>query len=179
MAYPKPITRTLLSEEQLAARIDALAADIARDYAGKDLLLVAVLKGSVVFLADLMRALSRYEMPVHIDFMVVSSYGTDTVSSGTVQIKLDLKVDIRDRNLLLVEDIIDSGLTLNYLRRLLATRAPASVEVCALLNKPARNKIDIAARYVGFDIPDEFVVGYGLDYAEDYRELPFVGIAEA
>lgn len=166
------LDRVLLSADRIRARIGELAADIDRDYAGRDLLLVGVLKGAVMVMADLSRAL---HVPVDMDWMAVTSYGSGTKSSGVVRILKDLDRDITARNVLVVEDIIDSGLTLSWLLRNLASRGAASVEVCALLRKPEAAQVAVDVRYVGFDIPNEFVVGFGLDYAERYRNLPFVG----
>ena len=149
------------------------ASEISRDYAGRDLLLVGVLKGAVFFMADLMRELT---IPCEIDFMAISSYGAGTDSSGVVRILKDLDLNISGRNVLVVEDIIDSGLTLSYLVRSLTARKPASVDVCALLTKPERREVDVPVRYIGFEIPNEFVIGYGLDYAERYRNLPHVAV---
>ena len=166
------LKEVLLTEEQIRARIEELAAEIWRDYEGKDLLLVGVLKGAVLVMADLMRALPG---SVPMDWMAISSYGSGTKSSGVVRIMKDLDMDIHGRHVLIVEDIIDSGLTLSWIRSNLESRHPASVEICALLRKPDVAKVDINVRYVGFDIPNEFVVGYGLDYAEQYRNLRVVG----
>ena len=166
------LTRVLFTPEQIKHRLAELSRDIERDYAGQDLLLVGVLKGAVMVMADLARALhSHCEM----DWMAVSSYGSGTKSSGVVRIMKDLDRDISGRDVLVVEDIIDSGLTLSWLLANLGSRRPASLEVAALLRKPEAAKVDVGVRYVGFDIPNEFVVGYGLDYAERYRNLPFVG----
>src|SRR3954453_22601681 len=165
------LERILVSEEQITARLKELAAEIDNDYAGRDLLLVGVLKGAVMVMADLSRALRS---PIQMDWMAVSSYGSGTKSSGVVRILKDLDRDISGRHVLVVEDIIDSGLTLSWLLRNLRSRNPASVEVCALLRKPEAAHTDLAVRYVGFDIPSQFVVGYGLDYAERFRDLPFV-----
>ena len=162
----------LVTEEQIRARLIELADQIDRDYAGRDLLLVGVLKGAVMLMADLARLLHS---PVEMDWMAVSSYGSGTKSSGVVRILKDLDRDITGRNVLVVEDVIDSGLTLSWLLRNLRSRGPASVEVCALLRKPEAIEVDVEVRYVGFDIPKEFVVGYGLDYDQKYRNLPFVG----
>jgi hypoxanthine phosphoribosyltransferase len=166
------LAEVLLSEEQIQARLREVAAEVDRDYEGRDLLLVGVLKGAVMVMADLARHLhSRAQM----DWMAVSSYGSGTRSSGVVRILKDLDRDITGRDVLVVEDILDSGLTLSWLLRNLGSRNPASVEVCTLLRKPDAARVDVDVRYVGFDIPNEFVVGYGLDYAEAYRNLPFVG----
>src|SRR5918998_3056807 len=162
-----------MSEQDIATRVRELAAEVDADYAGREILLVGVLKGAVMFMADLARALST---PVSMEFMAVSSYGSSTSSSGVVRILKDLDRDIADRHVLIVEDIIDSGLTLSWLRGNLESRRPASLEVCTLLRKPDATKVPVPVRYVGFDIPNEFVVGYGLDYAERYREMPCVGV---
>ncbi len=167
------VAEILIDEEPLQVRIDELGREISADYEGRDLLLVGVLKGAVFFLADLMRRLS---VPCEIDFMAISSYGAGTDSSGVVRILKDLDASIAGRDVLVLEDIIDSGLTLSYLMRSLAAREPASLEVCALLTKPERREIEIPVRYVGFEIPNKFVIGYGLDYAERYRNLPYIGV---
>jgi hypoxanthine phosphoribosyltransferase len=167
------VSEILIDEPTLQARIAELGEEISNDYAGKDLLLVGVLKGAVFFMADLMRALS---VTCEVDFMAISSYGAETDSSGVVRILKDLDIPLQDRHVLVVEDIIDSGLTLSYLMRNLRARRPASLEVCALLTKPGRREIDVPVRYVGFEIPNKFVVGYGLDYAERYRNLRYVGV---
>ena len=163
----------LIEEDVLQGRIAELGAEVSRDYEGKDLLLVGVLKGAVFFLADLMRELS---VPCEIDFMAISSYGAGTDSSGVVRILKDLDMNIAGRDVLVVEDIIDSGLTLSYLMRSLTARKPSSLEVCTLLTKPERREVDVPVRYVGFEIPNKFVIGYGLDFAERYRNLPYIGI---
>jgi hypoxanthine phosphoribosyltransferase len=165
----------LVPAEELNRRVPELAAEVSRDYAGKDLLLIGVLKGAVFFLSDLMRHL---DIPVEVDFMAVASYGSATKSSGVVRILKDLDAAIEGRDVLIVEDIVDSGLTLQYLMRNLGSRNPRTLEVCALLTKPERRKVDLPTRYVGFEIPDRFVVGYGLDYAERHRNLPFVAVLE-
>ena len=162
-----------IEEDALQARIAELGREISDDYRGRDLLLIGVLKGAVFFMADLMR---RIEIPCEVDFMAISSYGAGVDSSGVVRILKDLDVPIEGRNVLVVEDIIDSGLTLSYLLRNLEAREPASLEICALLTKPARREIDIECRYIGFEIPNRFVIGYGLDFAERYRNLPFVAV---
>jgi hypoxanthine phosphoribosyltransferase len=162
----------LITKEEIDAKLAELAAKIDAAYAGKDLLLVGVLKGAVMVMADLARALSS---PLTMDWMAVSSYGAGTQSSGVVRILKDLDTDIQGRDVLIVEDIIDSGLTLSWLLSNLGSRGPASLKVCALLRKPDAVEVDIDVEWVGFDIPNEFVVGYGLDYAERYRNLPFVG----
>ncbi len=170
---PPEIERVIISEADIAAKVAALARAVDDDYAGREVLLVGVLKGAVMFMADLARALRT---PVSMEFMAVSSYGSATSSSGVVRILKDLDRGIEGKHVLIVEDIIDSGLTLSWLMRNLASRHPASIEVCALLRKPEAAKVDLPVRYVGFDIASEFVVGYGLDYAERYRDLPFVGL---
>ena len=173
------IGEILVQADELQHRIKEMAAEVSRDYKGRDLLLIGVLKGAVFFLADLMRHL---DIPCEVDFMAVSSYGSSTDSSGVVRILKDLDAPLEGRNVLIVEDIVDSGLTLQYLMRTLEARNPASIEVCALLTKPERRKVDTPARYVGFEIPDKFAIGYGLDYDERYRNLPYVatlmGIAD-
>src|SRR6187401_801564 len=164
----------LLTEEEIAAKVRELGARISADYVGRRITLVSVLKGSLPFMADLMRAI---DIPVRIDLMEVSSYGgVTTESSGLVRILKDLSATIEGRDVLLVEDIIDTGLTLNYLLRYLRGKNPRSLRICALLDKPARRLVDIPIDYVGFVIPDEFVVGYGLDFGEYYRNLPFIGV---
>lgn len=166
------LERVLLSESELAEGIGRLAAEIDKDFDGREILLVGVLKGAVMVMADLSRALHR---PTTMDWMAISSYGAGTKSSGVVRILKDLDTDIEGRHVLVVEDIIDSGLTLSWLLSNLRSRNPASLEVCALLRKPDAAKVEIDVKYVGFDIPNEFVVGYGLDYAERFRNLPFIG----
>jgi hypoxanthine phosphoribosyltransferase len=165
------IADVLVEEVALQQRIAALGDELSRDYAGREPLLVGVLKGAVFFMADLVR---RITIPCEIDFMAVSSYGSGTDSSGVVRILKDLDANIEGRHVLIVEDIVDSGLTLSYLVRNLQARRPASLEVCALLTKPDRRKTDIICRYVGFEIPNRFAIGYGLDYGERYRSLPYV-----
>lgn len=167
------IDSVVVSAEQIAGRIAEMAELISADYADRDLLLVGVLKGAFVFMADFARALSR---PVEVEFMAVSSYGQSTSSSGVVRILKDLDKDITGKHVLVVEDILDSGLTLSWLLKNLASRSPASVEVVTLFRKPDAVSVEVDVRYVGFDIANEFVVGYGLDYAERYRDLPFVGV---
>ena len=169
----KNIEKVLLTEDQLEQRIKELGAEITRDYQGKELVLAAVLRGSYVFMADLTRAI---DLPLTVDFMAVSSYGAGTVSSGQVEIKKDLSDPIEGKNLLIIEDILDSGNTLYYLMDVLSARHPASIRICTLLDKPERRVKPIKADYAGFVIPDSFVVGYGLDYAEKYRNLPYVGV---
>jgi hypoxanthine phosphoribosyltransferase len=166
------LEKVLITEEQIQRRLAEMAGEIDTDYEGRDLLLVGVLKGAVMVMADIARTLHS---AVEMDWMAVSSYGSGTKSSGVVRILKDLDKDITGRNVLIVEDIIDSGLTLSWLMSNLSSRGPASVEVCTLLRKPEAAQVDVPVRYVGFDIPNEFVIGYGLDYAERYRNLPFVG----
>jgi hypoxanthine phosphoribosyltransferase len=165
------IGETLVSSEELRRRVAELGEEVSRDYRGRDLFMIGVLKGAVLFLADLMRSLS---VPCEVDFMAVSSYGSQTDSSGVVRILKDLDAPIEGRHVLIVEDIIDSGLTLHYLMRNLRARNPASLEVCALLTKPERLRVDLSPRYIGFEIPDRFAVGYGLDHAQHYRNLDYV-----
>lgn len=165
------VKEIVFSEEQIQNRIAEIGAQITEDYAGESVLIIAVLKGAAVFLADLIR---NIDLPVEIDFMVVSSYGVDTKSSGVVRILKDLETGIEGKHVLIAEDILDSGLTLKYLLRNLSTRKPKSLEVCCLLKKDKNQ--NIRSRYIGFECPDEFVVGYGLDYAERYRNLPYVGV---
>ena len=169
----RAVTDVLIDQEALQHRIAELGEEVSADYAGRDLLLVGVLKGAVFFMADLMRGLS---IPCEIDFMAISSYGDSTDSSGVVRILKDLDINIEGRDVLVVEDIIDSGLTLSYLMRNLEAREPASLEICALLTKPERREIEVPVRYVGFEIPNRFVIGYGLDFAERYRNLPYVAV---
>ena len=167
------IERVLFSEEELDRRVSEIAAEINRDYAGKEPMLISVLRGSFVFMADLIR---KIEVPCTVDFMSVSSYGRGTTSSGQVQITKDLSDDIERKDIIVVEDILDSGNTLSYLLQLLQARKPASMKLCTLLDKPDRRVKEVHVDYTGFTIPDEFVVGYGLDYAEKYRNLPYIGI---
>jgi hypoxanthine phosphoribosyltransferase len=167
------IGEILVEEQALKRRITELATEISADYAGKELLLVGVLKGAIFFIADLMREL---DVVCEVDFMAISSYGAATDSSGVVRILKDLDATLEGRHVLIVEDIVDSGLTLSYLMRNLESRGPASIEICALLTKPARRAIEVPVRYVGFEIEDRFVVGYGLDFAERYRNLPYVAV---
>lgn len=167
------VEEVLLSGEEVQARVAELGAELAADYAGRDPVLVSVLKGSIIFLADLVRAMP---IPLSIDLMEVSSYGASTESSGQVRILKDLSTSITGREVIVVEDIIDTGLTLNYLLRYLADKGPASVKICCLLDKPARRLAEIEIQYRGFTIPDRFVIGYGLDYGERYRNLPYIGV---
>jgi len=170
---PSYISEVLIAEEALQKRIAELGAEISKDYQGHNLLLLSVLKGSVLFLSDLIR---RITVPHAIDFMATSSYGAGVASSGVVRILKDLDSPIEGRDVLIVEDIIDTGTTLDYLMRILRARMPRSLEICTLLNKPSRRKVEVPVKYVGFDIPNKFVVGYGLDYAELYRNLPYVAV---
>lgn len=165
--------RILLSEEEIREKVKELGEVITRDYRGKNLLLVTVLKGAVVFLADLMRWI---DTPAEIDFMIVSSYGSGVKTSGVVKIVKDLDIPLADKDILIVEDILDSGMTLSYIKELLQGRAPQSIRIVTLLDKPSRRKVELQADYSGFTVPDEFVVGYGLDYDEKYRNLPYIGI---
>ncbi|MSO42211.1 MAG: hypoxanthine phosphoribosyltransferase [Solirubrobacterales bacterium] len=165
------IGETLVSEEDLGRRVIELGAEVSRDYEGRDLVLVAILKGAVPFLADLMRSIT---VPTELDFMAVSSYGSSTDSSGVVRILKDLDASISGREVLIVEDIIDSGLTLQYLLKNLMARNPSSLEVCALLTKPERRRVDLPIRYVGFEIPNRFAIGYGLDHDQRFRNLSYV-----
>jgi len=169
------VGEVLIDEDRLQERIRELGQELSRDYEGRELLLVGVLKGAVFFMADLMRNLT---IPCEIDFMAISSYGDSTDSSGVVRILKDLDINIEGRDVLIVEDIIDSGLTLSYLMRNLEARGPASLEICSLLTKPERREADVPVRYIGFEIPNRFVIGYGLDFAERYRNLPYVGILD-
>jgi hypoxanthine phosphoribosyltransferase len=167
------VGEVLIEPDALSARVAELGAEISADYTGRDLLLIGVLKGAVFFMADLMRKLT---IPCEVDFMAISSYGASTDSSGVVRILKDLDINIEGRHVLVVEDIIDSGLTLSYLMRNLDSREPATLEICALLTKPDRREIDVPVRYVGFEIPNRFVIGYGLDFGERYRNLPYVAV---
>ncbi|MFO7171422.1 MAG: hypoxanthine phosphoribosyltransferase [Bacillota bacterium] len=168
-----PQVEELISPQALAARVEELAAQIRRDYQGRSLLVVGVLKGAFVFTADLVRALGGLD--VQVDFIAVSSYGAATETSGTVRILKDLDMPVEGRHVLLVEDILDTGLTLRYLRDYLSRQRPASLRVCVLLDKPSRRKVEVPVDYVGFTIPDRFIVGYGIDWAEQFRHLPYVG----
>ena len=169
----RDIQEVLFSEEQLSRRVGQLADEITRDYQGKEVMLVSVLRGSFIFMADLCR---RIKLPCTVDFMAVSSYGTGTSSTGQVQITKDLSGDIAGKHLIVVEDILDSGNTLSYLLNVLEQRQPASIRLCTLLNKPERRVKPVKLHYAGFTVPDAFVVGYGLDYAERYRSLPYIGV---
>jgi hypoxanthine phosphoribosyltransferase len=169
----KALHEVLFTREELLARVGELGREISTDYAGKAPILVGALKGVMCFMADLVRAIT---IPIEVDFMAVSSYTTEERDKGVVRVIKDLDLPITDRHVIFVEDVIDTGLTLNYLLRSLSARGPASLEVCTLLNKPTRRLMDIPLKYKGFDLPDFFVVGYGLDYAERYRNLPFIGI---
>lgn len=169
------IREIYLDQQTIARRIAELGAQITRDYAGKQPYMICILKGSIVFYADLIRAI---DLPVHVDTMAVSSYGSSTISSGNVRVRQDLAEDIADKDVIVVEDIIDSGHTLSALTKMLRDRSPASLRVVTFLDKPSRRKVEFKGDYVGFEIPDEFVVGYGLDYAQKYRNLPYLGILE-
>lgn len=167
------IERVLLSEKEIIAKVKELGHELTQDYIGKELLVVGILKGSNVFMSDLIRQIN---LPLKIDFMMVSSYGNATQSTGVVKIIKDIEQNISGKHVLIVEDIIDSGLTLKYLTEMLYNRKPASIKLCALLDKPARRKENVEVDYVGFEMPDEFLVGYGIDYAEHYRNLPYIGV---
>lgn len=171
--FADDIDTILFSEEEIATAVARLGEEISRDYEGKNLLLLSVLKGSFVFLADLMRTLT---IPAQVDFMAVSTYGIGVRSSGVVRITKDNDTDLEGKDLLIVEDILDTGRTLSYLTKLLADRGPASLKIATLLDKPLRRKVPIEPHYCGFEVPDAFLVGYGLDYAEKYRNLPYIGI---
>ena len=173
MALSDDISRIILSEDDLESRVAELGAEISEDYGDEPVLLVGVLRGAAIFVADLARAV---ETPVELDFMAVSSYGSTTKSSGVVRILKDLDETIEGRHVLVCEDILDTGLTLKYLLKNLASRKPASLEVVALMSKAGKQRVPISCKYVGFEVPDEFVVGYGLDYGERYRNLPYVGV---
>ncbi len=173
MSMHDDIKTVLISEEALQAKVAELGAQISKDYQGKNLVLVSILKGSVVFMADLMRAVS---IPCSIDFMVVSSYGSGTTTTGLVKIIKDLDEDLSGKDVLIVEDILDTGVTLSNLVPMLKMRNPNSVKICTILDKPSRRKADVQPDYEGFQVPDEFVVGYGLDYDEKYRNLPYIGV---
>ena len=170
------VLRVLLSEDEIREKVRELGGKITADYKNSNLMLVTVLKGAVVFLADLMR---QIDVPAEIDFMVVSSYGSGVKSSGVVKIVKDLDVPLAGKDILIVEDILDSGLTLSYIKELLESRGPRSIRIATLLDKPSRRKVDLQADYIGFSVPDEFVIGYGLDYDEKYRNLPYIGILKA
>lgn len=167
------IERVLFSEEELREKVKKMGREISEDYKGKDVILVGILKGSVPFMADLMKYI---EIPCKIDFMDVSSYGNSTESSGVVRILKDLEFEVEGRDILIIEDIVDTGTTLEYLKTYLKSKNPNSVSVACLLNKPDRRKVEVDVKYLGYEVPDEFLVGYGLDYAEKYRNLPYIGI---
>ncbi|HHU50027.1 MAG TPA: hypoxanthine phosphoribosyltransferase [Clostridiales bacterium] len=167
------VEKILIDEEKLRNRIREMGRQITEDYRGKDLIVICILKGAILFTSDLVKEI---KLPLSIDFMAVSSYGTSTKSSGVVRILKDLDEEIEGRHVLIVEDIVDSGLTLNYLTENLLSRKPASLKICCCLDKPERRMAPVKVNYVGFNIPDEFVIGYGLDYAEKYRNLPFIGV---
>lgn len=173
MSIHDDIERVFYTEEELQAKVKELGEQITRDYAGKSPIFVGVLKGCFVFMADLMRYVN---LPCEIDFMAVSSYGKGTKSTGSVQINKDLSFDIAGRDVIIVEDILDSGVTLNYLKGYLMNRKPNSIKIVTLFDKPARRKAPIYSDYFGYEVPDEFIVGYGLDYAEKYRNLPYIGV---
>lgn len=170
------IKKVLISEEEIQSKVVELGKKISEDYKDKNLLLVSVLKGSVVFMADLMRAIN---IKCGIDFMAVSSYGKEIKTTGVVKIIKDLDIPLKGYDILVVEDILDSGVTLNYIMKLLEARNPASIKICTLLDKPSRRQVEVKPSYIGFEVPDEFVVGYGLDYIEKYRNLPFVGVLKS
>ncbi len=174
MSHPD-ITQVVLSEQQLKERVAQMGSQIAADYAGKDLVVVCILRGGAIFATDLVRSI---DLPLELDFMAVSSYGNSTTSTGRVRILKDLASSIEGKHVLIAEDILDSGLTLSHLMTLLKHRKPASIEIAALLKKQGAQKVDIDCKYVGFDCPDAFIVGYGLDYAERYRNLPFIGVLD-
>ena len=169
----RDIDYVLINKQQISEKIDQLGAQISKDYEGKNLLVLSVLKGAAVFMADIMRAIT---IPCQIDFMAVSSYGSGTTTSGNLKIKKDLDIDVSGFDILIVEDILDSGVTLSKLIELLKSRNAKSVNVCSFLTKPARRQVEVPLAYLGFEVPDEFVVGYGLDYNEKYRNLPYVGV---
>ena len=173
MSIQKDIAGILIGTEELQAKVAELGRQISEDYRGRDPLLICLLRGAVVFLSDLIRAI---DIPLEMDFMAISSYGNSTESSGVVRLVMDLKSNITGRNVLIVEDIVDTGRTLAYILDNLRTRRPADVKVCALLSKPSRREVQLELDYLGFEIPDKFVIGYGLDYAEGYRNLPFIGV---
>ena len=167
------LQRVLFTEEQIAKRVAEMGAELTRDYAGKNPLVIGILKGAAIFAMDIVRQICT---PLQIDFMIVSSYGSGTESSGTIKIRKDVDTDIRDRHVIICEDIIDSGITMKNLFPMLKTRHPASLKLCALLSKPERREVDVNIDYLGWEVPDEFIVGYGLDYAERYRNLPCIGV---
>ncbi len=167
------VQEVLYTEEVLAKRVEELGAQITKDYEGESLCVVGILKGSNIFTSDLVR---KIDLPLRMEFMAVSSYGNQSTSTGAVKILKDIDRSIENENILIVEDIVDTGLTLKYLKDLLLSRGPKSVKICSLLDKPERRKEDIKADYVGFNVPDEFIIGYGIDYAEQYRNLPFIGV---
>lgn len=167
------VKEILISEDNIKEKVKELGQRISKDYEGESVFLIGILKGSVPFMADLMREIT---IPVTMDFMAVSSYGNGTTSTGVVRILKDLDFEIKDKNIIIVEDIIDSGITLSYLVDYLKNRGPKNIEIAALLTKPERNKVNVNAKYIGYEVPDKFVVGYGLDYAEKYRNLPYIGV---
>jgi hypoxanthine phosphoribosyltransferase len=172
----RDISEIVYTREQILNRVGEIGEAISSDYAGKNLLLVGVLKGVMIFMADLLRSIT---IPVAVDFMAISSYSSEARDKGLVRLVKDLEIPIQDRDVLFVEDVVDTGLTLNYLLQNLRTRSPATLEVCTLFNKPRHRLIEIPLKYVGFDLPDRFIVGYGLDYRERYRNLPYVGLLKA
>ncbi len=173
MSQEEWVERVLFTQQQIAQRVLQLGEQISRDYQGKDLMLVCVLKGAVMFAADLMRAI---QLPVSLNFMCVSSYGTATTSSGDIHITKDLDLPVEGKNVIIAEDVVDSGNTLNYLVKYLKSKNAASVDICTIFDKPSRRKVPVEVKYTGFEIPDEFVIGYGLDYAEKFRNLPYLGV---
>jgi hypoxanthine phosphoribosyltransferase len=173
VSIKKDIAEVLIGAEELQAKVAELGQQISEDYRGRNPLLICILRGAVLFLSDLIRAT---DIPLEMDFMAISSYGDSTESSGVVRLVMDLKSNITGRNVLIVEDVVDTGRTLAYILDNLQTRRPADIKVCALLSKPSRREVEIKLDYLGFEVPDEFVVGYGLDYAENYRNLPFIGV---
>jgi hypoxanthine phosphoribosyltransferase len=173
VSIEKDIAEILIGAEELQAKVAELGRQISEDYRGRDPLLICLLRGAVVFLSDLIRVI---DIPLEMDFMAISSYGDSTESSGVVRLVMDLKSNITGRDVLIVEDIVDSGRTLAYILDNLRTRRPGDIKVCALLSKPSRREVQVELDYLGFEIPDAFVVGYGLDYAENYRNLPFIGV---
>jgi len=173
VSIKEDVAEILIGTEELQAKVAELGRQISEDYRGQDPLLICLLRGAVIFLSDLIRAT---DIPLEMDFMAISSYGNSTESSGVVRLVMDLKSNITGRNVLIVEDIVDTGRTLAYILDNLRTRRPADIKVCALLSKPSRREVQVKLDYIGFEIPDEFVVGYGLDYAENYRNLPFIGV---
>lgn len=173
MTLDKMVEKVLLTEEQITQRVAELGEEITNDYEGKEIMLVCVLKGAFVFASDLMRAI---KLPVGINFMCLSSYGNDTVSSGRVQVTKELDYPVEGKHVIIAEDVVDSGNTLNFLVGYLKEKGAKSVEVCSIFDKPSRRKVEVDVKYIGFEVPDEFIIGYGLDYAENFRNLPYLGI---